>query len=290
MPEPDVEDLLRREAPQVLVALVRHYGHFELAEEAVQDALLESATTWTRSERPTNPRGWLIRVSQRGLIDALRSEYSRATSEERYASWKSSKPSLLPRTSPATAASTCSFCAATRSVALELLHDARRETRERHGPPVPLGEQDRTQWDAGLSSEGTALIDTPMARGPLGPYRSQATITAVHCAAASAAHPTGSKSSSSTTCSRGRPQPYGPGQPRRGRLARTRTGRGTRRTRRGRAVPLLAHSRRVAAVRGHLLEQQGYRAGAIDAYLQAARATKFQSERRHLRAQAERPS
>ncbi|MFC9973021.1 hypothetical protein ACFVH6_19225 [Spirillospora sp. NPDC127200] len=35
------EDLLRRLAPQVLAALVRRYGEFEAAEDAVQEALLE---------------------------------------------------------------------------------------------------------------------------------------------------------------------------------------------------------------------------------------------------------
>src|SRR5205085_7175088 len=32
------EDLLRRLAPQVLAALVRRYGHFDTAEDAVQEA------------------------------------------------------------------------------------------------------------------------------------------------------------------------------------------------------------------------------------------------------------
>ena len=32
------EDLLRRLVPQVLAALVRRYGHFDTAEDAVQEA------------------------------------------------------------------------------------------------------------------------------------------------------------------------------------------------------------------------------------------------------------
>jgi predicted RNA polymerase sigma factor len=35
----EVEDLLRLHAPQVLGALVRRYGHFDAAEDAVQEAL-----------------------------------------------------------------------------------------------------------------------------------------------------------------------------------------------------------------------------------------------------------
>ena len=39
----EIEDLLRRLAPQVLGALVRRYGHFDTAEDAVQEALLAAA-------------------------------------------------------------------------------------------------------------------------------------------------------------------------------------------------------------------------------------------------------
>ncbi|KUL54157.1 sigma factor [Streptomyces sp. NRRL S-1521] len=40
------EGLLRRHAPQVLGALVRRYGHFATAEDAVQEALLAAARQW----------------------------------------------------------------------------------------------------------------------------------------------------------------------------------------------------------------------------------------------------
>ena len=40
---PDVEDLLRELAPQVLGALARRYGDFDAAEDAVQEALLAAA-------------------------------------------------------------------------------------------------------------------------------------------------------------------------------------------------------------------------------------------------------
>ena len=38
-----IEDLLRELAPQVLGALVRRYGDFDAAEDAVQEALLAAA-------------------------------------------------------------------------------------------------------------------------------------------------------------------------------------------------------------------------------------------------------
>ncbi|GAA0933271.1 sigma factor-like helix-turn-helix DNA-binding protein [Kribbella koreensis] len=78
----DFELLLREETPQVLSALVRHYGHFDLAEEAVQEALLAAAQQWPSEGVPDNPRGWLIRVGSRRLTDLLRSESARRRREE----------------------------------------------------------------------------------------------------------------------------------------------------------------------------------------------------------------
>ncbi|WP_328438615.1 sigma-70 family RNA polymerase sigma factor [Streptomyces sp. NBC_00444] len=80
-----IEDLLRRCAPQVLGALIRRYGHFDAAEDAVQEALLAAAGQWPSAGVPDNPRGWLIRVASRKLTDALRSEEARRAREERAA-------------------------------------------------------------------------------------------------------------------------------------------------------------------------------------------------------------
>ncbi|MEV0239177.1 sigma-70 family RNA polymerase sigma factor [Streptomyces sp. NPDC050674] len=85
MTTPEIEDLLRRHAPQVLGALVRRYGHFDAAEDAVQEALLAAAMRWPSVGVPGNPRGWLIRVASRRLTDALRSAEARRQREERAA-------------------------------------------------------------------------------------------------------------------------------------------------------------------------------------------------------------
>ncbi len=77
-----VEDLLRRHAPQVLGALVRRYGHFGPAEEAVQEALLAAAQQWPEAGLPDNPRGWLIKVASRRLVDQLRADEARRRREE----------------------------------------------------------------------------------------------------------------------------------------------------------------------------------------------------------------
>ena len=42
---------------------MRRYGHFDTAEDAVQEALLAAATQWPVEGIPENPRGWLITVA-----------------------------------------------------------------------------------------------------------------------------------------------------------------------------------------------------------------------------------
>jgi len=64
-----VEDQLRRLTPQVLGALVRRYGHFDLCEDAVQEALLAAAVEWPTGGVPANPKGWLITVASRRWIE-----------------------------------------------------------------------------------------------------------------------------------------------------------------------------------------------------------------------------
>jgi len=76
-----IEDLLRQLAPQVLGALVRRYGHFDVAEEAVQESLLAAVTQWPVDGRPDSPKAWLIRVASRRLTDLLRTEQVRLRRE-----------------------------------------------------------------------------------------------------------------------------------------------------------------------------------------------------------------
>ncbi|BCB79023.1 sigma factor-like helix-turn-helix DNA-binding protein [Phytohabitans flavus] len=81
MSEAAVEDLLRTLAPQVLGAVVRRYGHFDTAEDAVQEALLAAALQWPKEGVPDSPRGWLVTVAARRLTDLLRAEQARQRRE-----------------------------------------------------------------------------------------------------------------------------------------------------------------------------------------------------------------
>src|SRR5580704_8372781 len=75
------EHLLRELAPRVLGAVVRRYGDFDAAEDAVQEALTAAAVQWPRTGVPENPRAWLIQVAARKLTDHVRSESARRRRE-----------------------------------------------------------------------------------------------------------------------------------------------------------------------------------------------------------------
>jgi RNA polymerase sigma factor (sigma-70 family) len=75
------ENLLRELTPQVLGAVIRRFGDFGAAEDAVQDAFLAATLQWPKEGLPDNPRGWLIQVAARRLTDHLRSESARRRRE-----------------------------------------------------------------------------------------------------------------------------------------------------------------------------------------------------------------
>jgi RNA polymerase sigma factor (sigma-70 family) len=93
---PDIEDLLRTLAPQVLGALVRRYGNLDTAEDATQEALLAAATQWPLDGLPESPRAWLLAVASRRLTDLLRSEQARRRREDRVARWTLPEDWLAP--------------------------------------------------------------------------------------------------------------------------------------------------------------------------------------------------
>jgi len=81
-PASDVEGLLRVLAPEVLGAMVRRHGDFDVCEDAVQEALLAAATQWPADGIPSNPRGWLVTVASRRRIEVWRNEVARRRREE----------------------------------------------------------------------------------------------------------------------------------------------------------------------------------------------------------------
>ena len=81
-PPPRVEELLRDLAPHALGAVVRRFGDFTAAEDAVQEALLAAASQWPTDGVPEQPRGWLIQVAYRRMVDHLRAEAARRHRED----------------------------------------------------------------------------------------------------------------------------------------------------------------------------------------------------------------
>jgi RNA polymerase sigma factor (sigma-70 family) len=278
--------------------LVRRYGDFDAAEDAVQEALIAAARRWPRHGIPEEPRGWLLQTATRRLIDQWRSDRSRRDREalasrqeipEREASDQDDTLLVLfmcchPALTPASAialtlravgglttaeianaflvdestmaqrisrakrrikASGVPFrvpsdedrAASLRAVlrvlylifnegytrstgaelqrieladeairlarmvhrllpedgevacllALMLLIDARRPARtDAAGELVPLAKQDRALWDRTSIAGGVALLDRAMGKGPVGEYRLQAAIAALHDQASTA--------------------------------------------------------------------------------------------------------
>nr|WP_265575447.1 sigma-70 family RNA polymerase sigma factor [Glycomyces albidus] len=75
------EHLLRDLTPQVLGILIRRGADFAAAEDAVQDALVETVRRWD-GDAPADPKGWLVTVAWRRFLDARRSASARAAREE----------------------------------------------------------------------------------------------------------------------------------------------------------------------------------------------------------------
>ena len=76
-----IEKTFREEHGRVLAALISQLGDFTLAEDALQDALVNALERWPKDGIPRNPGAWLTTVAKRRAIDRLR----RASAQERNA-------------------------------------------------------------------------------------------------------------------------------------------------------------------------------------------------------------
>jgi RNA polymerase sigma-70 factor, ECF subfamily len=76
-----IETTFREEHGRILAALISQFGDFTLAEDALQDALVNALERWEIDGVPRNPGAWLLTVARRRLIDRIR----RTTTQERTA-------------------------------------------------------------------------------------------------------------------------------------------------------------------------------------------------------------
>jgi RNA polymerase sigma-70 factor (ECF subfamily) len=74
-------ETVRIEGARILASLVRAVGNLQLAEDAVQEAVLAALREWPRAGVPPQPRAWLTLTARRKAIDILRREGARAAKE-----------------------------------------------------------------------------------------------------------------------------------------------------------------------------------------------------------------
>ena len=77
-----IDRTFRDESGKAIATLIRLFGDFDLAEEAVQDAFVVATQKWSEDGLPPNPGGWIVTTARNRAIDRLRRESSR---EERHA-------------------------------------------------------------------------------------------------------------------------------------------------------------------------------------------------------------
>jgi RNA polymerase sigma-70 factor (ECF subfamily) len=77
-----IEKVFRQESGRIIASLIRVSGSFDLAEEAMQDAMASALTHWPAKGVPDNPAAWITAAAQRKLIDYARRARTRREKEE----------------------------------------------------------------------------------------------------------------------------------------------------------------------------------------------------------------
>ena len=76
-----VEKVFRQESGRIIASLIRISGSFDLAEEAMQDALTAALAHWPVRGIPENPAAWITTAAHRKLIDYARRARTRREKE-----------------------------------------------------------------------------------------------------------------------------------------------------------------------------------------------------------------
>jgi RNA polymerase sigma-70 factor, ECF subfamily len=77
-----VESVFRKESGRIVASLIRVSGSFDLAEEAMQDAMASALVHWPAKGLPDNPAAWITAAAHRKLIDYARRARTRREKEE----------------------------------------------------------------------------------------------------------------------------------------------------------------------------------------------------------------
>ncbi len=73
-PSEAIDRVFRNEHGLIIATLIRSLGDFDLAEEALQDAMTVALDRWQRDGVPDNPGAWLTTAARRKAIDRIRRE------------------------------------------------------------------------------------------------------------------------------------------------------------------------------------------------------------------------
>lgn len=71
-PNVTVDSLYRSDWGRIVATLIRHFGDFEVAEEAAQEAFTAAVNQWRTDGVPEFPRAWIIQTAKHKAIDRLR--------------------------------------------------------------------------------------------------------------------------------------------------------------------------------------------------------------------------
>jgi RNA polymerase sigma factor (sigma-70 family) len=89
-----VDHLFRREAGKMVAMLTRAFGfdHLQVAEDAMQEALLKAMRTWGLGGVPRNPSAWLMRVAKNRALDIVRRESNFRSKEKELTAFFEQRP------------------------------------------------------------------------------------------------------------------------------------------------------------------------------------------------------
>ena len=73
----EIGRIFREESGRSVAALIRAFGDFDVAEDAVQDAFTVALRKWPHDGLPPNPGGWITTTARNRAIDRLRRESRR---------------------------------------------------------------------------------------------------------------------------------------------------------------------------------------------------------------------
>lgn len=80
-----VEAVFRRESGRIVAGLIRLAGSFDVAEEAMQEAMAAALVHWPAKGIPENPAAWITSAAQRKLIDYARRSRTRLEKQDEVA-------------------------------------------------------------------------------------------------------------------------------------------------------------------------------------------------------------